>query len=295
VYGNIGGRFAQDGRNVTEVLPCSPARPALHAALCRARPLVFAHRGGARLGPENTLVAFDRGLAAGVDGFELDVRLSRDGVAVVHHDDTLDRTTGTCGPIGRFTADELGRVDAAFRFRPAEGYPLRGKGIGIPRLADVLARYPDVPMIVEVKGASAPLARAAIDAIRAAGAVDRVCLGSFSLVSLRAARAYEPRLPTGAGRAEIRWALYRSWLRWPYRRTRWRAYQVPERSGRTTIVTPRFVRDAHRAGVAVQVWVVDEPGDLRRLLAWGADAVISDRPDVAVRTVKAWLHATRAE
>ena len=99
---------------------------------------------------------------------------------------------------------------------------------------------------------------------------------------LHAARAYEPRIATGAAREETRWALYKSWVHWPLRRPAFREFQVPERSGRTTIVTPRFVRHAHRAGLPVKVWTVDAHEDMRRLLSWGVDAIITDRPDVAV-------------
>src|SRR5919108_1020933 len=105
-----------------------------------ARPLVFAHRGGCALGPENTIAGFDRGLAAGADGLELDVRLARDGTVVVLHDAALDRTTNARGPVSALTADELARVDAAYWFCPEDGYPLRGQGVGVPQLRDVLAR-----------------------------------------------------------------------------------------------------------------------------------------------------------
>ena len=107
------------------------------------RPLVFAHRGGAALRPENTLAAFDNGLALGADGLELDVHLSRDGVVVVHHDATLDRTTNGARTARALTADELAAVDAGYWFRgTVEGgpeFPRRGQGVGIPRLRDVLA------------------------------------------------------------------------------------------------------------------------------------------------------------
>src|SRR3954471_1272324 len=115
------------------------------------RPLVFAHRGGSALAPENTIAAFDNGLALGADGIELDVHLSRDGVVVVHHDRLLDRTTNLSGPIAQRTAAELARADAAYRFHPHAAFPLRGSGVGIPALADVLSRYPGVLMIVEMK------------------------------------------------------------------------------------------------------------------------------------------------
>jgi glycerophosphoryl diester phosphodiesterase len=271
------------------------------------RPLIYAHRGGAALRPENTLVAFDHGLALGADGLELDVHLSRDGVVVVHHDPTLERTTNARGAIRLKTAAELAGIDAGYHFRardrhslPAEAgshedgvasgfgrkdqpgeFPYRGQGIGVPTLREVLARYP-VPLIIELKTPEAALARATVDELRAADAVGRVALGSFYGQGLHAARAYEPRIATGAAREETRWALYKSWVHWPIRRPAFREFQVPERSGRTTIVTPRFVRHAHRAGLTVKVWTVDAHEDIARLLSWGVDAIISDRPDVAV-------------
>ena len=169
---------------------------------------------------------------------------------------------------------------SAGRTSPDE-FPYRGQGIGVPTLREVLARYP-VPLIIELKTPEAALARATVDELRAADAVGRVALGSFYSQGLHAARAYEPRIATGAAREETRWALYKSWVHWPIRRPAFREFQVPERSGRTTIVTPRFVRHAHRAGLAVKVWTVDAHEDIARLLSWGVDAIISDRPDVAV-------------
>jgi glycerophosphoryl diester phosphodiesterase len=241
---------------------------------------VFAHRGGSLLRPENTVAAFDHGLALGADGLELDVHLSRDGVVVVHHDTMLDRTTSGRGPLAALTAAELASLDAA-KLWPEYA----GRGIGIPAFRDVLARYPGVPLIVELKVNTAELARRVIDDIRAARAVDHVSLGSFGGRVLRAARSIEPRIATGASREETRWALYRTWMRWPVRRPPYRAFQVPEMSGSTRVVSPRFVRAAHAAGCVVQVWTVDDEADMRRLLGWGVDAIISDRPDVAVRVV----------
>src|SRR5258706_14090835 len=90
-----------------------------HPFFAAGRPLVFAHRGGGALAPENTIAAFDNGMALGADGLEVDVHLSRDGVAVVHHDQTLDRTTPLGGPVAERTARELAAVN-------------------VPTLADVL-------------------------------------------------------------------------------------------------------------------------------------------------------------
>lgn len=249
------------------------------------RPLVFAHRGGAALGPENTIEAFDRGVAAGADGLELDVRLSRDGIAVVHHDATVDRTTNLRGAIGAYTADELACADAAYHFYSDGGHPFRGRGVGIPRLADVLKRYTDLPLILELKDNLPGLAHAVLHEVRAASALERVCLGSFHWLALRVARRAAPNVPTSASREETRLALYASWVGFRLRRPGYRAFQVPERSGLTRVISPRFIRHAHDAGVVVQVWTVNREDDMRRLFDWGVDALITDRPDVAVSIV----------
>jgi glycerophosphoryl diester phosphodiesterase len=255
-----------------------------------SRPLVYAHRGGSALRPENTIASFDHGLSVGADGLELDVHLSSDGIVVVHHDDTLDRTTGGTGFVSSFTAVELAAVDAGYRFRPANAgpaeFPFRGQGLGVPRLRDVLERYPAVQIIIELKVNHPELARRAIDEVRAAGALDRVSLGSFGWRVLHAARQYEPRIATGASREEARWALYRSWIGWPLGRPSYREFQVPERAGSTTIISPRFIAHAQRAGLPVKVWTVDEPDDMRRLIQWGVDGLITDRPDLAVAAVR---------
>jgi len=242
----------------------------VHPAIGSSRPLVFAHRGGSKIGPENTITAFDRGLAAGADGLELDVHLARDGTVVVHHDVRLDRTTRARGALADRTAAELAELD-------------------VPALRDVLARYPATGIIIELKQPGPALASAVVEEVRRAGAADRVCLGSFSLSALRAARTLAPEIATSAARLEVRMALYLSWLHVSPGRVPYRAFQVPETNGATRVISPQFVRLAHKAGLAVQVWTVDDPDDMRRLLDWGVDGIISDRPDVAAEVVREWV------
>ncbi len=245
-------------------------------------PLVFAHRGGCALGPENTIAAFDLGMAAGADGLELDVHLSADGVVVVHHDDTLDRTTNASGPITGRTAAELARVDAGFRFVQHGRFSFRDSDIGVPTLREVLERYRDTRVIVEMKMDEAELGRAVANEVKRAGAVDRVCAAGYGRRSADAARAALPEMASSACHSEVRLALYRSWLRWPARHVAYGGYQVPEFAGPTRVVSPRFVRDAHHAGLKVQIWTVDDETDATRLLQWGADGLISNRPEMAV-------------
>ena len=260
------------------------------------RPLVFAHRGGCALGPENTLAAFDRGRDAGADGLELDVRLSADGIVVVCHDDTLDRTTGAAGPVRARTAADLANVDAGHRFADTDGgFPFRGLGIGVPTLREVLERYRDMLLIIEMKEDTAELGHAVVDAVRAAGASERVCAAGYGQRSLDTVRATLPDLATSASYREAQWALYRSMARWPVRRAPYDAFQVPESAGRLRIISPRFVRHVHAAGQRLQAWTIDDESDMQRLLAWGVDGLISNRPDAAVRVRDAFLRGAPTE
>jgi glycerophosphoryl diester phosphodiesterase len=248
-----------------------------------SKPRVFAHRGGCALGPENTIAAFERGLAAGADGLELDVHLSSDGVVVVCHDSTLERTTNSSGAIHRRTAAELSRVDAGYRWLDTWGnHPFRGCGVSIPRLRDVLHRFSDIPIIIEMKVDDREMGQAVAAEVLAASAVDRVCAASDGSRAMRAAREALPGVATSATRWEVRLALYRSWAHWPVRQSKYGGYQVPENAGVIRVVSPTFIRDAHGAGLEVEVWTVDDEADMKRLLAWGADALISNRPDLAV-------------
>lgn len=253
-------------------------------------PLVFAHRGGAKLAPENTLVAFEHGLSHGADGLELDVHLARDGVPVVIHDATLDRTTNARGAVAARSAAELAAVDAATHFGSDRGYPFRERGHGVPTLEAVLARCQGTRVIIEMKHGTAALARAVVAVVRRMGAERDVCLGSFQQEALDAARVLAPEMATSASEPEARWTLHRSWLRWPFVSARsYVAFQVPERAGRLRVVSPTFVRQAHREGQVVQVWVVDGEADAQRLLTWGVDGLISDRPDLTVPARDRWM------
>jgi glycerophosphoryl diester phosphodiesterase len=248
-----------------------------------SRPRVFAHRGGCALGPENTVAAFERGLAAGADGLELDVHLSSDGVVVVCHDSTLDRTTDASGPINRRTAAELSQVDAGYRWvDPGGHHPFRRCGVGIPTLRAILRRFRDVPVIIEMKVDHPEMGKAVAADVLASSAVDRVCAASDGSRAVSAAREALPAMATSATRWDVRLALYRSWAHWPVRHTEYGGYQVPETAGMIRVVSPTFVRHAHAADLQVEVWTVDEEADMKRLLAWGVDGLISNRPDLAV-------------
>jgi glycerophosphoryl diester phosphodiesterase len=255
----------------------------------QSRPVVLAHRGGCALGPENTVAAFDLGLAAGADGIELDVHLSADGVPVVHHDETLDRTTDATGAVAARTARDLAGVDAGFRFESHNAFPFRGRGIGVPTLREVFERYPTALTTIELKVDTPALGEAVAREVIRAGALSRVCIAGYGVHAAQAARAGLPGVACSACLPEVRAALYRSWVWWPPGNVRYGGFQVPETSGRHRIVSRRFVRYAHSAGLKVHVWVVDDEGDMERLLGWGVDGLITDYPGLAVQVRDRWL------
>lgn len=247
--------------------------------------VVIAHRGGSKLRPENTMAAFDHAAALGVDGLECDVHLARDGEPVVIHDPTLDRTTDASGPVANRTSEELAAVDAGFRFERDGETPYRGAGIGVPRLADLLARHSTLPFVIEIKGDHQETAVRVLDVIEAAGALDRVLVAGFSDAVLDEVRRRAPRVPTSASRYEVQAALRRSFFRLRPRRPRYQLMQAPYRFRGRTVFGEAFVRAVRRGGLAVQAWIVDEEADMRRLLTWGVSGLISDRPDVALQVV----------
>ena len=251
-----------------------PGHPYLAGA-----PLLVAHRGGARLAPENTMVAFRMAVRDWwADMLELDVRLTRDGEVIVIHDATVDRTTDGSGAVSDLTLDEIRSLDAGYRFvDESGGNPYRGRGVRIPTLDEVLEEFPDMRVNVESKepAAAAPLA----EVVARHEAEHRVLIAAEFEKSRRGARGYSG--PWGASFLQVLlfWLLHRLPGGSPYT-PRADIFQVPERSGRLRVVTPRFVREAHRLSIPVQVWTVNREEDMRRLLDWGIDGIQTDRPDL---------------
>lgn len=248
-------------------------------------PLLIAHRGGSALAPENTLTAFRRALEWwGADVLEIDVHPTRDGEVVVIHDATVDRTTDGSGAVAGRTLAELRRLDAGHRFTPDGGrtFPFRGRGIAVPTLAEVLEAFPDARVNVEIKDGRAQ--EGVWETVHRLGAAHRVLVAAARREDRRRFDGYAG--PTSAAREEIRafLLLCRCGLA-GFWRPPVDAFQVPERQGALRVVDPRFVREAARFGVPVHVWTVDDPAAMRRLLEWGVDGVITDRPDRLTRVL----------
>jgi glycerophosphoryl diester phosphodiesterase len=242
-----------------------------------ARP-VIAHRGASADAPENTLPAFELAVQQGADAFELDVRLTRDGAAVVIHDDTLDRTTDLTGPVRARTLAELRGADAGRWFTPDRGrtFPFRDTDVRIPTLAEVLWTFPAMPVMIEVKEPEVQ------DAVRRAlienGAAERCVVASEHVAALEVFRQ-EP-FACGAAGAEIS-ALYRSvLLRRSMRECRYQLLSVPLRWHGLPVPTRGFVQAARKLGCPVHVWTVNDPATARRLWARGVAGIVTNVPEV---------------
>ncbi len=253
--------------------------PALRGPL----PLTFAHRGGAGLWPENTLEAFRGALELGCSHLETDLRVSRDGQIVIMHDAVLDRTTNGSGPVSAHTLAELRRLDAGYRFSPdGKSFPRRGQGVTIPTFAELVAAAPEVCFNVEIKERGQPdLPRALLTFIEQHGITDRIIVAAEQHELVRDFRRLSGgRIATSASRRECLqfWFASRlqltAFLRLPYQ-----ALQIPVRFGKHELVTPRLLDAAHREGLAIHVWTIDDAAEMHRLLDLGVDGLMSDYPD----------------
>lgn len=247
-------------------------------------PLLFAHRGGAKLAPENTIEAFRTAVDVwGADVLEMDVRRTSDGELVVLHDDTVDRTTDGEGAVSGMVWDAVAELDAGYHFIDPRGEAShRAKGVRIPRFEEVLESFPNTRLNVDAKAPDA--AHPLIEMVRRHDATHRVLLASEHDASRADRLGYTG--PTSATRNQIRlfWILHRLPGGGPYT-PRTDALQIPWFWEGRQVTTPRLIREAHRRNLPVHVWTVDEPERMRTLLGWRADGIQTDRPDLLARVL----------
>ncbi len=258
------------------------------------RVLNIAHQGGNLEAPDETAEAFRNGLDSGADMLELDLHLSADGHLIVIHDSRVDRTTNGRGAIAEMTLDEIKDLDAAYwwpyhsrkdlekRDVPVnQDFPWRGQGLEQLTFAELLAAHPQVPMIVEIKSGGSSAALAVYERLKDFDRLDNVLVVSANPEILSAYRDLSPESPTGADRSEV----IRFWLLGKLGLSGFAgldatAMQVPVSQGRLKVVTRGFIRRAHRLGLAVHVWTINDEEEMARLIQMGVDGIITDRPSL---------------
>ena len=247
------------------------------AFLERSTTIAFAHRGGGGEAPENTLPAFEAAVAMGYRYLETDVHLTRDGVLLAFHDSSLERLTDQIGKIGELTFAEVREADAGYSFSPDGGrtHPFRGIGVVVPTLEELLTRWDDVRVNIDAKSDDTvgPLIRV----VRRLNAFDRVCIGSFSDRRVARIRALAGgRICSSMGQVATA-AAYAASRTGRMPRFHADCLQVPQRWGRLRI-DHRFIAAAHRAGLPVHVWTIDDQSEMEFLLDLGVDGIMTDRP-----------------
>jgi glycerophosphoryl diester phosphodiesterase len=254
-----------------------------------ARPRVFGHRGAAGVAPENTLPSFALAAALGASYLELDVHPSADGEIVVLHDPALERTTDGAGPVATCTWRDLAALDAGCRFtHDGHSFPYRGQGVRLPLLHEVLRGFPEHRFNIEIKQGGRPVVDAVLDVLRGADSLDRVLLAAEHDEIMQTIRdAVDDRVATSMSVGEVIDFVGRlqgdSWSGYA---PRGRALQIPPAHAGIDLVTAESVAAAHRFGLEMHIWTINDAAEIDRLLDLGVDGVMSDLPGLVADAVR---------
>ncbi len=245
-------------------------------------PLIIAHRGASKHAPENTFAAFKRAIDAGADGIELDVRLAKDGIAVVFHDSSLKRIAGRKGKIAHYTSTELGSIDAGSwfnRFAPKLADPAY-KNENVPTLADTLEFLKDFKglIYIELKCKEADteqLAKAVTDVISNSKLLPQIIVKSFKLSAIPHVKIFCPSVRTAA--------LFAPKIKNILRKDK-HLLRLAEEAGADeislhyTLATRKLMKKAAKRNIRVIIWTADNPRWIRRGIKLGLAAIITNDP-----------------
>lgn len=258
------------------------------------RPVILAHRGASALAPENTMAAFKMAESFGVDGFEIDIRLTSDEELIVFHDEFIDRTTDGAGKVADYSLDKLRTFDLGYHFTDLEGKnSYRGKNEKVVSLRELLEAFPEMYINIDMKDSPETYEGSLMPSklwrlIEAAGAEDRVGVTSFFDEQIDRFNLYaQNRVALGAGENEIRkaYTAFNSQFGHLYK-PRADMFQIPLRSSVFNLVSPRFIAFLGNLNVPVHYWTIDDPELMRTLIGAGAKGIITNRPDLAAEAIK---------
>ncbi len=272
-------------------------------------PKIFGHRGSVVLAPENTKAAFDIALQHGVSVLETDVRTSKDGIPVIHHDAKLDRTTNGQGFVSNYTLKELKQLDAGYHFQSLSGTRTRGTGVQMMTLQEMLELYREIPVNVEIKHPKKEFAATVAEVIQATGREQSITVASFHSGVTEAFRQVAPQIETAATRKEIRQQYRRQFLpgnllkrffdngdsksdqnsddnpaqsRLPYS-----TLQIPTHfklwSLNFELTDSDFIDYLHAQSLTATYWTINSVEEMVLLASRGADGIVTDRPDLAAK------------
>jgi len=256
--------------------------------------LNIAHGGGLLIRPAHTLLAYDQALEDGADMLELDIHETSDGVIVVMHDETVDRTTSCTGLIKEMTFAELRECDAGYNFTKDDGktYPYRGMGLVVPSLEEVLDKYPDTAVNIEIKQREPSIVGKLVDLVRRYEFEDKMVGASFSDEVLAELRAAAPEIATSLGQDES----LDYWLKSnaeidPDYVPPGEFLQLPveyELGGNTVqVLHPGFVPRVEELDMYLHIWTVNDEDEMRWLIeVQGVHGIMTDDPPLLTRVIE---------
>lgn len=261
------------------------------------RPLVLAHRGGLGLAPEHSMVALDNSYKLGVDGFEIDLRLTKDEEIVLFHDDSIDRTSDGIGLIKDYTLEELKKFNFGYHFQDFDGnYPYRDGKVEIVTLREVFEKYPNMYINMDIKDSPDTYEGSLMPSklwrlIEEYNAETRVVVTSFYSEQIDRFNLYaQNKVALGAGESDVKkaYTAFTSQFGHLYQ-PKVDVFQIPVKSKRLPLDSPRFISYLANYNVPVHYWTINDEETMKKLLHNGAKGIITDRPDIATQVVKDFI------
>lgn len=241
------------------------------------------------MAPENTLPSFALAEALGASYLELDVHATRDGVVIVLHDPTLDRTTNETGPVRERSWERVSKLDAGYWYSgDGRSFPYRGQGARIPTLESVLRAFPGCCFNIEIKQEDPPIVDQVFDVLHRTRTVERTLLAAEHHTIMELIRASGRGSPvTSMSAIEVADFINR------LSTNNWQGYEMPARAAQIPcafqdieLVTRESIDALHGFACEVHVWTINDPDEIERLLDLGVDGIISDFPGLVVQAVQ---------
>ncbi|MBO9130992.1 glycerophosphodiester phosphodiesterase [Bacillus sp. 165] len=253
------------------------------------RPLVYAHQGGDGFAPSNTLEAFRLSNQLGVDGFETDVHLTKDGQVILMHDETVDRTTDGHGKVSEMTLAEIKKLDAGYSYLAPDGtYSYRDKGVKVPTLDEIFKEFPNMRYSIELKTNSKSLAEKVHRKIKQYHMEGKVSVASFHDDVLEYFQQISNReiaisaSPTPVRNFVIAHLLHMDKIS---NLKSYQVFEIPLEASDITLATDRLVDSLHKRNIAVNFWTINDEDGVRKCLEIGADGIITDHPNIAIKVL----------
>lgn len=254
------------------------------------RPIILAHRGGSHLAPEHTMPAFEKSAQLGVDGFEIDIRLTKDEEIIVFHDATIDRTTDGFGLVADMTLEEINAFNHGYQFEDVDGNrPFRDKKVDVVTLRALLETYSTMLVNIDIKDAPDTYEGSLMPSklwrlIEELSVEDRVVVTSFYSEQVDRFNLYaQNRVALGAGESDVRKAFtaFSSQFGHLYH-PKVDVFQIPTKSGVVALDSPKFIQFLNNLNIPVHYWTINDLVTMNKLIQNGAKGIITDRPDIAI-------------